>query len=165
MQQSYGPAKPYVLAPPPHPLPRPLLRSSYPRSLSKKLSHNITEADIPFLLPRSSVPPCPVQVGKEGFWYQYIKELDRQRARGVQAVESPLLWSDEELVELLQVGGACCVLCCMLSNTAMCTVLYHAVCCAYAGLCDKELVELLQVQSVEAWDAYCAGLAVLCRVL
>jgi len=43
------------------------------------------------------------QVGKESFWYQYIKELDRQRARGVQAVESPLLWTDEELVELLQV--------------------------------------------------------------
>lgn len=44
-----------------------------------------------------------LQVGKDGFWYQYIKELDRQRARGVQAVESPLLWSDEELVDLLQV--------------------------------------------------------------
>jgi hypothetical protein len=43
-----------------------------------------------------------LQVGKEGFWYQYIKELDRQRARGVQAVESPLLWSDEELGDLLQ---------------------------------------------------------------
>eukprot|EP00775_Hariotina_reticulata_P013147 gene13147-13277_t len=42
------------------------------------------------------------KVGKESFWYQYIKELDRQRARGVQAVESPLLWTDEELVELLQ---------------------------------------------------------------
>jgi hypothetical protein len=46
---------------------------------------------------------CTQQVGKEGFWYQYIKELDRQRARGVQAVESPLLWSDEELSDLLQV--------------------------------------------------------------
>lgn len=43
------------------------------------------------------------QVGKSSFWYQYIKELDRQRARGVQAVESPLLWSDEELGDLLQV--------------------------------------------------------------
>eukprot|EP00879_Flechtneria_rotunda_P016734 GHRR01017515.1.p1 GENE.GHRR01017515.1~~GHRR01017515.1.p1 ORF type:complete len:363 (+),score=117.95 GHRR01017515.1:222-1310(+) len=42
------------------------------------------------------------KVGKDSFWYQYIKELDRQRARGVQAVESPLLWSDEELVDLLQ---------------------------------------------------------------
>eukprot|EP00878_Enallax_costatus_P010172 GHUV01010618.1.p1 GENE.GHUV01010618.1~~GHUV01010618.1.p1 ORF type:complete len:451 (+),score=91.21 GHUV01010618.1:1244-2596(+) len=42
------------------------------------------------------------KVGKGGFWYQYIKELDRQRARGVQAVESPLLWDDEELVDLLQ---------------------------------------------------------------
>ena len=27
---------------------------------------------------------------------------DRQRARGPQAVESPLLWSDEELQQLLQ---------------------------------------------------------------
>eukprot|EP00878_Enallax_costatus_P011624 GHUV01012133.1.p1 GENE.GHUV01012133.1~~GHUV01012133.1.p1 ORF type:complete len:193 (+),score=48.65 GHUV01012133.1:313-891(+) len=44
------------------------------------------------------------KVGKGGFWYQYIKELDRQRARGVQAVESPLLWDDEELVDLLQVS-------------------------------------------------------------
>lgn len=43
-----------------------------------------------------------LQVGRESFWYQYIKELDRQRARGVQAVESPLLWSDEELADLLQ---------------------------------------------------------------
>ena len=42
------------------------------------------------------------KVGKKSFWYQYIKELDRQRARGVQAVESPLLWSDEELQQLLQ---------------------------------------------------------------
>lgn len=42
------------------------------------------------------------KVGKESFWYQYIKELDRQRARGVQAVESPLLWSKAELDELLQ---------------------------------------------------------------
>lgn len=44
------------------------------------------------------------QVGKDSFWYQYIKELDRQRARGIQAVESPLLWSDEEL-ETLLAGG------------------------------------------------------------
>lgn len=44
------------------------------------------------------------KVGKQSFWRTYIKELDRQRARGVQAVESPLLWSDEELAALLQVG-------------------------------------------------------------
>jgi hypothetical protein len=44
-------------------------------------------------------------VGKDSFWYQYIKELDRQRARGIQAVESPLLWSDEELETLL--AGEC----------------------------------------------------------
>lgn len=48
-------------------------------------------------------PPPHPQVGRDSFWYQYIKELDRQRARGVQAVESPLLWSDEELADLLQV--------------------------------------------------------------
>lgn len=48
---------------------------------------------------------CCCQVGRDSFWYQYIKELDRQRARGVQAVESPLLWSDEELSDLLQVGA------------------------------------------------------------
>ena len=42
------------------------------------------------------------KVGKQSFWRTYIKELDRQRARGVQAVESPLLWSDEELAALLQ---------------------------------------------------------------
>ncbi|XP_009626255.1 uncharacterized protein [Nicotiana tomentosiformis] len=35
--------------------------------------------------------------GKKSFWYPYIKELDRQRARGQLAVESPLLWSDAEL--------------------------------------------------------------------
>ena len=42
-------------------------------------------------------------MGKKSFWWSFIKELDRQRARGVQAVESPLLWSDEELSGLLQV--------------------------------------------------------------
>lgn len=35
--------------------------------------------------------------GKKSFWYPYIKELDRQRARGQLAVESPLLWSEAEL--------------------------------------------------------------------
>lgn len=35
--------------------------------------------------------------GKNSFWYPYIKELDRLRARGQLAVESPLLWSDTEL--------------------------------------------------------------------
>lgn len=42
------------------------------------------------------------KVGKGSFWYQYIKELDKQRARGVQAVESPLLWSPREVQDLLQ---------------------------------------------------------------
>lgn len=42
------------------------------------------------------------KIKKESEWYHFIKELDRQRARGVQAVESPLLWSEEELTELLQ---------------------------------------------------------------
>jgi len=35
--------------------------------------------------------------GKESYWYPYIRELDRQRGRGQLAVESPLLWSREEL--------------------------------------------------------------------
>lgn len=37
--------------------------------------------------------------GKESYWYPYIRELDRQRGRGQLAVESPLLWSREELNE------------------------------------------------------------------
>lgn len=35
--------------------------------------------------------------GKDSFWYPFIRELDRQRGRGQLAVESPLLWSTEEL--------------------------------------------------------------------
>lgn len=35
--------------------------------------------------------------GKKSFWHPYIRELDRQRARGQLSVESPLLWSDAEL--------------------------------------------------------------------
>ncbi|KAJ7552901.1 hypothetical protein O6H91_06G075700 [Diphasiastrum complanatum] len=35
--------------------------------------------------------------GTESFWYPFIRELDRQRGRGQVAVESPLLWSSEEL--------------------------------------------------------------------
>lgn len=35
--------------------------------------------------------------GKNSFWYPYIRELDRQRGRGQLAVESPLLWSDDQL--------------------------------------------------------------------
>ncbi|XP_002986460.2 ribulose-1,5 bisphosphate carboxylase/oxygenase large subunit N-methyltransferase, chloroplastic [Selaginella moellendorffii] len=37
--------------------------------------------------------------GKESFWYPFIRELDRQRGRGQVAVESPLLWTSEELDE------------------------------------------------------------------
>eukprot|EP00898_Chlorokybus_atmophyticus_P007628 jgi/Chlat1/7867/Chrsp66S07342 len=39
--------------------------------------------------------------GAKSFWSSYIKELDRQRARGQAAVESPLLWKEEELYTLL----------------------------------------------------------------
>lgn len=39
--------------------------------------------------------------GKDSFWYPFIRELDRQRGRGQLAVESPLLWTSEEL-EYLQ---------------------------------------------------------------
>lgn len=42
------------------------------------------------------------KVGKESSWYRYIKELDKLRARGPQAVESPLLWDNAELEDLLQ---------------------------------------------------------------
>ncbi|CAK7328265.1 unnamed protein product [Dovyalis caffra] len=38
--------------------------------------------------------------GKKSFWYPYIRELDRQRGRGQLAVESPLLWSEDELADL-----------------------------------------------------------------
>lgn len=40
--------------------------------------------------------------GFQSFWHPYIKELDRQRARGQQGVESPILWPDEEVGRLLQ---------------------------------------------------------------
>ncbi|EFJ43572.1 hypothetical protein VOLCADRAFT_76643 [Volvox carteri f. nagariensis] len=39
---------------------------------------------------------------KKSFWYPYIKELDKQQARGPQAAESPLLWGDQELDSLLK---------------------------------------------------------------
>lgn len=35
--------------------------------------------------------------GKKSFWYPFIRELDRQRGRGQLSVESPLLWSEDEL--------------------------------------------------------------------
>lgn len=35
--------------------------------------------------------------GKDSFWYPFIRQLDRQRGRGQLAVESPLLWTSEEL--------------------------------------------------------------------
>lgn len=40
--------------------------------------------------------------GKESYWYPYIRELDRQRGRGQLAVESPLLWSRDELNDYFQ---------------------------------------------------------------
>ncbi|CAD7702467.1 unnamed protein product, partial [Ostreobium quekettii] len=39
--------------------------------------------------------------GKQSFWYPYIKELDRLRARGQSGVESPILWPQEEAERLL----------------------------------------------------------------
>jgi hypothetical protein len=56
-------------------------------------------------LARPRLPPNP-QIKKESEWYNFIKELDRQRARGVQAVESPLLWDDAELESLLKGAAA-----------------------------------------------------------
>jgi hypothetical protein len=40
--------------------------------------------------------------GDESEWYSFIKELDRQRARGALAAETPLLWTDEEVQSYLQ---------------------------------------------------------------
>lgn len=40
--------------------------------------------------------------GEESFWHAYISELDRQRARGPLAAESPLIWSDTEVQEYLR---------------------------------------------------------------
>lgn len=40
--------------------------------------------------------------GAESFWRPFIAELDRQRGRGQQAVESPLLWTREEIDEYFQ---------------------------------------------------------------
>jgi hypothetical protein len=40
--------------------------------------------------------------GEESFWHAYISELDRLRARGPQAAESPLIWSDDEVAEYLR---------------------------------------------------------------
>lgn len=42
------------------------------------------------------------KIGKDSFWYPYIKALDKTRARSPQAVESPLLWDAAELEDLLQ---------------------------------------------------------------
>lgn len=42
------------------------------------------------------------QVGPDSYWFALIKELDKQRARGYTAVQSPLLWSMEELQDLLR---------------------------------------------------------------
>jgi len=39
--------------------------------------------------------------GMQSFWYPYIKELDRLRARGQSGVESPILWPQEEAERLL----------------------------------------------------------------
>lgn len=35
--------------------------------------------------------------GKKSIWFPFIRELDRQRGRGQLAVESPLLWSQDQL--------------------------------------------------------------------
>lgn len=40
--------------------------------------------------------------GEDSEWHAFIKELDRQRARGPLAAESPLLWTPEEVEEYLQ---------------------------------------------------------------
>jgi hypothetical protein len=44
--------------------------------------------------------------GLESEWYEYIKELDRQRARGPLAAESPILWTAEEVEQYLKGSSA-----------------------------------------------------------
>ena len=39
--------------------------------------------------------------GKKSKWYEYIKELDQQRARGQQGAKSPLLWEAREVEQYL----------------------------------------------------------------
>jgi len=40
--------------------------------------------------------------GKKSRWYHYIKELDKQRARGQQGAKSPLLWEPGQVEEYLK---------------------------------------------------------------
>eukprot|EP01026_Neomeris_dumetosa_P048980 TRINITY_DN424_c0_g1_i2.p1 TRINITY_DN424_c0_g1~~TRINITY_DN424_c0_g1_i2.p1 ORF type:complete len:491 (-),score=44.36 TRINITY_DN424_c0_g1_i2:270-1694(-) len=40
--------------------------------------------------------------GSDSFWYPFIKCMDKQRARGPQAVETPLLWEPQEAERLLK---------------------------------------------------------------
>lgn len=40
--------------------------------------------------------------GKKSRWYHYIKELDKQRARGQQGAKSPLLWDEGQVEEYLR---------------------------------------------------------------
>ncbi len=45
--------------------------------------------------------------GRKSFWFEYIKELDRQRGRGQMGAKSPLLW-DEGQVETFLAGSPLC---------------------------------------------------------
>lgn len=40
--------------------------------------------------------------GKSSFWYEYIKELDRQRGRGQMGAKSPLLWDEGQVQTFLK---------------------------------------------------------------
>jgi hypothetical protein len=44
--------------------------------------------------------------GQESKWYAFIKELDRQRARGPLAAESPILWTADEVETYLKGSSA-----------------------------------------------------------
>ena len=37
--------------------------------------------------------------GKDSRWYEFIKELDKQRGRGQQGAKSPLLWDEGQVEE------------------------------------------------------------------
>ncbi|GFZ19121.1 rubisco methyltransferase family protein [Actinidia rufa] len=68
-------------------------------------SEDLQAGDVAFSVPNSLVVTLErvlgnENIGKKSFWYPYIKELDRQRGRGQQAVESPILWTETELAYL-----------------------------------------------------------------
>lgn len=46
--------------------------------------------------------------GSRSFWAPYIKELDRQRGRGQQGAESPILWPEDEVKNICVWNDSVC---------------------------------------------------------